>query len=1028
MVRKPPVSQSTALLLLALIIAFLAAWPLIGQPGLLNTRGGGDSPFLLQRLQQLETALRDGHFPVRWMPDAYYGFGYPFYNFYAPLSIYIAALFRFLGFSIVRSIELAQLAGFLVAAWGMFLLARRLLGGPLPAFLASIAYTVAPFHMVNIYVRGDSLAEFWAMAWYPWVLLAAEHLFEHRGSRFPYGAVTGLALTYAALILSHNISALIFTPFLLLFIILRRLWPKVHSRSDAAPRAGGKARPMWWTAVALLLALGLSAWFFIPALAEQDLAQLEPVTAGYFHYSNHFRGVELIQPSLIFDYAVAGDNAFRMGLVQGLAALMGTAALLYATLGKRLVAPVIAAFIILSLLVSTLMIMPLSRLLWDSLPLLPFTQFPWRFLSVQAFFAALATGALGLIPWHRLWVPLAAFLLIAAAFLGLRTDHLILTDQDISAEHLAWYEWFTGNIGSTVSAEYLPPTVQPRAYNSSWLNQVESNQPRALSGELSAVRLIQKKTAQQQWLITTGGNGATIMFPTLQWPGWAAEINQEAAEIVPAAGSGLMTLELPAGEHLVTLRLTRTPVRRTAELISLAALVLLLFLLLRAARRPQLGRTFWLTAVLLLAFLLIFRFWPQKTGSAQDLTWDFAQMGYLHHDVSGVSFENGLVLEGYDYDRERVLSGESLNITLIFSGAAGQEVTVSLATPADAWPRFDPQPPDFAAETKQISGETTRFELILPPHVPQGLAIPKITMPDGQPLTASGKRRGDLYLRPLLIEGMNAALEQPGDLDVQALNIIQPGPETLDVQLGWQTGRPISQNYNASLRLIDQEGNWLAQMDAQPGYGFLPSSMWPVGQVVNDWLSLGLPDEMPEGEVLALVANLYDLATGDTVLARRLAQARVQDGKLAFQAHEPTSTLPTDLTATQAVFGDSIKLEGYDLRESANSLELTLYWRALSDGQEDYTRFVHLFDAETGEILAQVDSFPQYNSYPTSQWLVDEVVADPIVFELEQDLPGTFELGVGFYRLEGGNLLRLTAVDEETAVPFADDRVPLIGR
>ncbi len=37
------------------LIVLAAAWPELGLPGLLNTRGGGDSPFLLQRLQQLET-------------------------------------------------------------------------------------------------------------------------------------------------------------------------------------------------------------------------------------------------------------------------------------------------------------------------------------------------------------------------------------------------------------------------------------------------------------------------------------------------------------------------------------------------------------------------------------------------------------------------------------------------------------------------------------------------------------------------------------------------------------------------------------------------------------------------------------------------------------------------------------------------------------------------------------------------------------------------------------------------------------
>lgn len=173
--------------LAVILVAIVAAWPLLAEPGLINTRGGGDSPFLLQRLHQLTTALSDGHFPVRWMPDANYGYGYPFYNYYAPLSLYITAVFCFLGFGFIRAIHLAQLAGFLVAAWGAYQLGRTFWARPdsntirntqyairneWAGLLTAVAYTIAPFHMVNVYVRGDSLAEFWAMAFYPWLILA----------------------------------------------------------------------------------------------------------------------------------------------------------------------------------------------------------------------------------------------------------------------------------------------------------------------------------------------------------------------------------------------------------------------------------------------------------------------------------------------------------------------------------------------------------------------------------------------------------------------------------------------------------------------------------------------------------------------------------------------------------------------------------------------------------------------------------------------------------------------------------------
>ena len=70
--------------------------------------------------------------------------------------------FVFFGYGYDRSIELAQLAGFLIAALGVYVLANRWYRNEWAALLASVAYTIAPFHLVNVYVRGDSLAEFWA--------------------------------------------------------------------------------------------------------------------------------------------------------------------------------------------------------------------------------------------------------------------------------------------------------------------------------------------------------------------------------------------------------------------------------------------------------------------------------------------------------------------------------------------------------------------------------------------------------------------------------------------------------------------------------------------------------------------------------------------------------------------------------------------------------------------------------------------------------------------------------------------------
>ncbi|MCB9443658.1 MAG: hypothetical protein H6669_05430 [Ardenticatenaceae bacterium] len=130
--------------------------------------------------------------------------------------------------------------------------------------------------------------------------------------------------------MSHNISALIFSPFLLLYILLHGLEvPRFKYHVSRAAHhiirqslAAG-LQSLFPSIMALLLASALSAWFFVPALAEQGLAQLGPVTEGYFHFSNHFRGLDLVQGSFFFDYNPDGGTAFAMGLVWTVTAVAG---------------------------------------------------------------------------------------------------------------------------------------------------------------------------------------------------------------------------------------------------------------------------------------------------------------------------------------------------------------------------------------------------------------------------------------------------------------------------------------------------------------------------------------------------------------------------------------------------------------------------------------------------------------------------------------------------------------------------------
>lgn len=980
-------------LLAILLIALVAAWPELSQPGLLNTRGGGDSPFLLQRLHQLETAVLDGHFPVRWMPDANYGYGYPFYNFYAPLSIYITFLFRLLGFSFVRAIHLSHLLGYLVAGWGSFALAHRWFNSRWAGLLAAAAYTAAPFHLVNVYVRGDSLAEFWAMAFYPLVILAADGLFG--GGR---RQIALFALAYAALILSHNISALIFSPFLLLYMLMRFLTQRTQRKKESKENLQS---PVSNLVLGLFLALALSAWFFVPALAEQSLAQLDTVTSGYFHYSNHFLGTAefpLSQSTFFVDYSVVDREAFRMGLVQTAVTLFGLLGLLWIWVKQRQQMVIPALFILLTVVVSSFMLTPLSALLWEHLPLLSFTQFPWRFLSVQAFGGALAVGALAaVLPKPSWWTPPLIFLLLFSSLGQLKTDYLPLTDADVTAESLAQYEWFTGNIGTTISFEYLPPTVQPRPYTSAWLNSGERWSVTPLSGELVAATLDEQRTAKQQWTVETAAP-STLIFPTMHWPGWQAEVDNEVVAIRPSAGSGLIELDVPAGEHEIVLQLTRTPSRLGAELVSLLAVLLTIWLV--QPKMNWLNRKTGLVAVGLLLLIVVLNLWPEPALSADLRTWDFVQMGYLHPEPDGVVFSNGVMLQNAAIPEE-VEAGDTLRIELGWGVPPAADVTLSLFSPAINWPTEPAsQPPPIAWQTVSGGTATTVFELNLPENVPSGLFVPRLSLADGRPLTPSGRSRSALFLQPVRVFPNANTLPESDQLTVRGIDVQQTNNGQLLVQLAWFTPQPISQNYNVALRLTDAQGRFVRVVDVQPGYGFLPSSGWPAGQWVYDWLTIPLPPaEEPHERPFAIVAQLYDVAEPNTaVLTRRLGEVVETETRLVFRPTEPVFELPEGIVQETAVFGNEIQLQGYQFSQTDEALDLTLVWQALADGQTDYTRFVHLIEAGSdGEPLVQSDSPPRYGSYPTSQWIAGEVVTDSLSMPLTDVPSGSYQLVVGFY-------------------------------
>jgi len=1011
-------SKSRVWLFLALFSAFLAAIPLLATPGLVSTRRGGDSPWLLIRTYEMAQGLREGQFPVRWMGHATYGLGYPFFAFYAPLPYYLAASLHLWGFGLLWSIKLTQLIGFLAAAAGAYALARRWLDSPPAGALVAIAYTFAPFHLVNVYVRGDSLSEFYAFIWYPLILLCLHRLFE----RPTAGRVGALALACAALLVTHNLSAMIFSPFVLLYALLL-----VYDYRSA--QRGQKVKVIGLTLVALALAGLLSAWYWLPALGELDEVQLgEEQTSGFFHYSAHFRSQDLVQPKAWFDYDPdAVPTPFAMGLAQAALTLAGVAALFWRWLRRRRVdAP--SLFAMATLAIATLMITPLSRTLWDRLPLLPLVQFPWRFLSVQALASSLVVGALATtLPRPRVTVVLAGLVLAIAALAGLRPEPLHITDADVTPERLALYEYFTANIGTTIQAEYLPRRAVPRPYTSGALLTIPSKPaPRLLEGTLGRATLLEQRSHRERWRIDVTSEAARLAFHTLYFPGWQAQVDGQPADIESLPGLGYISLALDQGSHQVLLRFGKSPLRQSADLVTVAGMVTLLAL--GAAARPWrklTRRHLWtgggvVAAALALGALLRLIGSSVAPPDPSDLTMDFIRQPYLHHNPAGVDF-GAVKLLHYTMSADQAAAGDAVTVQMAWTGNREEGLAAHVDLVFAVHEGLQ-DPVALATSTAAIppGGDTTQHKITIPGDAVRGTCFLRVRVmgPDGalRPRTKGNKSLGHTYLRPLQVvayrpaKGDEPVLGQFGPHIALVGGQVEPvGNDRLVATLTWRCDGPVRINYRLSLR-ISAEGRYLAQFDPPLSRMLYPTSLWQPGELVTERHTLALPGGTTADQVQTLEIVLYDFAS-PTLAPVGVAYVPLKERPRSFD-------LPPMGTQVGAEFGGQMRLLGYDLAQTLDTLTLTLHWQALRSMSTDYKVFVHLFDPATEAIVAQDDAGPLRNTYPTRWWAEGEVVSDAIPLSLADVPAGQYRLAVGAYEPPIGP--RLEATDKSGATLPAD--------
>lgn len=510
-------------ILLVLGVHLLFLLPLF-HPGLFHTH---DGQLHIPRIAAYFKALSDGQLPVRWASDLNYGYGSPLFIFYYPLPYFLGSALHAIGFSFIDSFKVLLGTAFVFAPI-CFYLWLRMLFPPYVAAVSAIVYGLAPYHFLDLFVRG-AIGELFSFVFIPLVLLSIEKK-----------TILAGAVWYGLLILSHNAFALVFTAVLAFYALLRKPFVSVVK--------------------ILTIGLGLSAFFWLPAMMEQRFTHSDLFISKKY-LENFPTLMQLIWSPWGFSTEVAkpGGLSPQIGPINVLIIVLS---LFFIKKYKQM--RWLFYFGIVLLVGSVFLSLEYSIFAWNNLTFLKKFEFPWRFTAVSSFSAAILS-ALVFSTVRKKWLMIATLLLLV--FVSVTFTRIGPYEYFYDSNYLNYAHSTEFGAASTIWS-----AGDPIAYPKEPVEIISGN------GVLSNY---QRKPRVHAFSVEAQDQIA-ILDNTLYFPGWKVTVDDQKVpiEFQDANHRGLITFFVPKGKHHVTVRFTESPIRLISDIISLttfSALVLIIF-------------------------------------------------------------------------------------------------------------------------------------------------------------------------------------------------------------------------------------------------------------------------------------------------------------------------------------------------------------------------------------------------------------------------------------------------------------------
>jgi hypothetical protein len=531
-----------------------------------GTASGHDFEFHAASWLDVASQWKEGILFPRWAASMNHGFGEPRYIFYPPLSWLLGAALTLLPLDAAVPVLYIVLVQTFAGLAAYFLL--RNLASQRAALLAAACYVINPNALLISYIRSD-FAEQLACAIFPLLLLAALRLCGLLDDSFrTRSSVALFSIAYAGVWLSNAPAAVIASYSMALLFLVAALCQ--HSW-----------RPLFLGAAGILLGLGLTAFYLVPAAYEQRWVNIGQALSSGLLPSQNFLFTVIDDPEHTWFNWIASTCALSLILLFGLAALASRrfARTVHSSERDRHVALTL-------LIVGTAATILTSRFtlpLWAYLPKLRFVQFPWRWMSIIALVAACFI-ALAMEKRHA-WIWFAALFVLGCSFAYVQVTNTWWDQDEVPTmrDALDTGHGFDGTdeydpLGddhADLPANALLATVLP----------ADSSDSAAPQAQVQFLRW----TAESKEVVVDAPSPARVALRLLNYPAWRIEVNGKPITPERLDDFNQMVVPIDAGKSDIRVYFTRTADRLIGNAISAAAALYAVILLWLARKRstPQ---------------------------------------------------------------------------------------------------------------------------------------------------------------------------------------------------------------------------------------------------------------------------------------------------------------------------------------------------------------------------------------------------------------------------------------------------------